>query len=253
MQAGERVLVAGAPRGGVSALTEGVYNGPAEVDHKGTLTQFTAPISPGSTGAAVLDDRAEVIAVATLSVDKNLNFGASVEDIKRLLDGDNRVLSVSDLVARVGHDCGRGGIFQCATNCWIDDGQSCHVLGKEAEQASRAKEALEHYEHACRLNDFDGCDDWAMLEYKELPKDRQAMRKAFDVASFACSRGGGAACRSVVAIAPAAGKDLSPADTRRLLDRACKDQNKHACEELATKPGAKPAKASAKPRIVATK
>ena len=88
---GQRVYVAGNPEKLVGTLSEGIISAvqPAGTSKwiKGKVIQITAPISAGSSGGPVLNERGEVIGVV-LSSDldgQNLNFAIPVNHLKALL------------------------------------------------------------------------------------------------------------------------------------------------------------------------
>jgi len=82
--AGESVVVLGSPKGFEGSVSTGVV---AAVRPQGV--QFTAPISPGSSGGPVLNDRAQVIAVSASvyywKEAENLNFGVPGSILDALL------------------------------------------------------------------------------------------------------------------------------------------------------------------------
>ena len=86
VQVGEAVYAVGNPQGLEGTFSQGVVSSIREV---GTdrLLQITAPISPGSSGGPVLNDRGEVIgvSVATFRGGQNLNFAIPSDYLKTLL------------------------------------------------------------------------------------------------------------------------------------------------------------------------
>ncbi len=70
---GDKVYVAGNPKGLTGTVSTGIVS---SVREEAGLVQIDAPISPGSSGGPVVNDRGEVIGVATLSLvaGQNLNF-----------------------------------------------------------------------------------------------------------------------------------------------------------------------------------
>jgi len=86
-RAGDRVVAIGHPLGLDHTVSDGLVSGIRELTPKLTLLQISAPISPGSSGGPLLNDRGEVIGVATLVLIKgqNLNFGIPINAVKPLL------------------------------------------------------------------------------------------------------------------------------------------------------------------------
>lgn len=70
---GDKVYVAGNPKGLTGTVSTGIVSSIREQAH---LIQIDAPISPGSSGGPVVSERGEVVGVATLSLvaGQNLNF-----------------------------------------------------------------------------------------------------------------------------------------------------------------------------------
>jgi serine protease Do len=87
VRAGDRVVAIGHPLGLDHTVSDGLVSAVRELTPKLTLLQISAPISPGSSGGPLLNDRGEVIGVATLVLIKgqNLNFGIPINAVKPLL------------------------------------------------------------------------------------------------------------------------------------------------------------------------
>jgi len=74
-EVGETVFALGNPRGLEGTFSQGIVSSVREIDGFSIL-QITAPISPGSSGGPIADEKGEVIgvAVATFKGGQNLNF-----------------------------------------------------------------------------------------------------------------------------------------------------------------------------------
>ena len=90
VQVGQSVFVLGNPQGLTGTFSTGVISairpeGNDLVEDR--LLQITAPISPGSSGGPVLNDKGEVIGIAFAQVSRgqNLNFAIPVNNLKTLL------------------------------------------------------------------------------------------------------------------------------------------------------------------------
>lgn len=94
---GDTVYAVGNPKGLEGTFSQGIVSGFREYKEK-HLIQITAPISPGSSGGPVLNDKGEVIGVAvgTLVEGQNLNFAIPVSYLGGLL---NRMKPVSSFAA----------------------------------------------------------------------------------------------------------------------------------------------------------
>ncbi len=85
---GEHVVAIGNPLGFGDTISDGLLSGVREFDGIGLL-QISAPISPGSSGGPVLNDRGQVIGISTfvLKQGQNLNFAVPIDAAKTLLAG----------------------------------------------------------------------------------------------------------------------------------------------------------------------
>ena len=96
VQVGETVYAVGNPQGLEGTFSQGIISSIRNVGND-KLLQITAPISPGSSGGPVLNDKGEVIgvSVATFRGGQNLNFAIPSNYLKTLLKkaGDPRPLA----------------------------------------------------------------------------------------------------------------------------------------------------------------
>lgn len=83
VEQGDKVYNISAPMGLEQTVSDGLVSSLREDSH-GQVVQITAPISPGSSGSAILDENGDVIAVATFlhKGGQNLNFGVAINDSK---------------------------------------------------------------------------------------------------------------------------------------------------------------------------
>ncbi len=93
VKAGDPVVVISNPEGLERSVTNGLISGTRELEGTKFL-QISAPISPGSSGGPVFNDKGEVIAVvrAFLSEGQNLNFAIPINAVKELLKRPQRIL-----------------------------------------------------------------------------------------------------------------------------------------------------------------
>src|SRR6266850_854483 len=84
---GDPVVVLSNPEGLQRSVSTGVISGIRVLDSLRTLVQFSAPVSPGSSGGAVFNGAGQVVAIVAsqLSNAQNLNFGIPANSVKRLL------------------------------------------------------------------------------------------------------------------------------------------------------------------------
>lgn len=103
VQIGERVVAIGSPLAGLApvsteaTVSDGIVSGIRDwPEHRTKIFQITAPISPGSSGGALVNTTGEVIGVtfAQLVGGQNLNFAIPAEWIQPLLnDGPTKSLA----------------------------------------------------------------------------------------------------------------------------------------------------------------
>jgi hypothetical protein len=85
-EVGEKIYAIGNPKGLSGTISEGIVSGIRDLENK-KLIQITAPISPGSSGGPVFNNKGEVIGVAvgTLTSGQNLNFAIPFSILKSLI------------------------------------------------------------------------------------------------------------------------------------------------------------------------
>jgi S1-C subfamily serine protease len=83
---GERVYTLGAPSGLGWSISEGIVSGLRSHPRMGPVIQFTAPVSPGSSGGPLLNGRGEVLGIVTFAIERgqNLNFAVPVATVRTL-------------------------------------------------------------------------------------------------------------------------------------------------------------------------
>ena len=87
VQVGSPIYAVGNPRGLEGTFSQGIISSIRNVGAD-KLLQLTAPISPGSSGGPVLNDKGQVIgvSVATFSGGQNLNFAIPSNYLKKLME-----------------------------------------------------------------------------------------------------------------------------------------------------------------------
>lgn len=85
---GQKVVAIGSPLGLFNSVSDGIISGFRNIRNV-DMIQFTAPISPGSSGGAVLNMQGEVIGISTAGFDdgQNINLAVSYEDIRMFARG----------------------------------------------------------------------------------------------------------------------------------------------------------------------
>ncbi|MGL5437998.1 MAG: trypsin-like peptidase domain-containing protein [Lachnospiraceae bacterium] len=85
---GQKVVAIGSPLGLFNSVSDGIISGFRNINHV-EMIQFTAPISHGSSGGAVLNMMGEVIGISTAGFDsgQNINLAVNFKDIKAFVQG----------------------------------------------------------------------------------------------------------------------------------------------------------------------
>ena len=85
-QIGERVYAIGNPRGLEQSISEGIVSGNREFDGT-SWVQHSAPISPGSSGGALISSRGELVGINAylLTASENLNFAVPASTLATAL------------------------------------------------------------------------------------------------------------------------------------------------------------------------
>lgn len=94
---GSRIYVFGSPYGLEGTITPGLTSGQREIDGRSYL-QISAPIGAGNSGGPVTDETGAVIgvAVASLEVDRNINFAIPASAVAALPDVDMKTAELAD-------------------------------------------------------------------------------------------------------------------------------------------------------------
>ena len=85
---GQKVVAIGSPLGLFNSVSDGIISGFRKIDDV-DMIQFTAPISQGSSGGAVLNMYGEVIGISTAEIDagQNINLAVGYEFINSFIRG----------------------------------------------------------------------------------------------------------------------------------------------------------------------
>lgn len=81
LKVGERIYTIGTPSGLERTLSEGLISGLRDMEPHGHVVQISAPISPGSSGGGLFDNRGNLIGITTFGVQNTgqLNFAVSAD------------------------------------------------------------------------------------------------------------------------------------------------------------------------------
>ena len=92
VRVGEKVVAIGNPLGYERSVSEGIISGIREIEGV-KYFQMTTPISPGSSGGALLNTAGEVIGITSMGYfefAQNLNFAVPIEEVRSLLETVDR-------------------------------------------------------------------------------------------------------------------------------------------------------------------
>lgn len=86
---GQKVVAIGSPLGLFNSVSDGIISGFRKFENDVDMIQFTAPISHGSSGGAVLNMYGEVIGISTAGIDagQNINLALGYECINAFVRG----------------------------------------------------------------------------------------------------------------------------------------------------------------------
>jgi tetratricopeptide (TPR) repeat protein len=97
-EVGEKIVVIGSPQGLESTVSDGIVSAVRVVEGFGNIIQITAPISPGSSGSAVVNMKGEVVGVASAQIleGQNLNFVVPAGKITELKERKQAIARKDD-------------------------------------------------------------------------------------------------------------------------------------------------------------
>lgn len=95
-----KVIAIGCPLGLINTISIGLYSGTIKNENQQTFLQFSAPISHGSSGGALFNDKGEVVGItsASFTEGQNLNLAIPIEDAVELWEkrDEAKELSIPD-------------------------------------------------------------------------------------------------------------------------------------------------------------
>lgn len=99
---GEKIYAIGNPKGLSGTISEGIISGIRTFDNE-ELIQITAPISPGSSGGPVINNKGKLIGVSvgTLESGQNLNFAIPTKYVTTIIEKDNSQITKLDIKSTI--------------------------------------------------------------------------------------------------------------------------------------------------------
>ena len=100
---GQRIITIGNPMGLEKTVSDGIVSALRGIPGRIQVIQISAPVSPGSSGGPLLNEKGHVIGVAsaTLSEGQNLNFAIGIETIMDFLKEQNNPQQLHKAKSRV--------------------------------------------------------------------------------------------------------------------------------------------------------
>ncbi len=91
LERAEKVIAIGSPLGLINTISIGLNSGTIKNENQQTFLQFSAPISHGSSGGALFNDKGEVVGItsASFTEGQNLNLAIPIEDAVELWEKRN--------------------------------------------------------------------------------------------------------------------------------------------------------------------
>ncbi len=98
---GKKVYAVGNPKGLEGTFSEGIVSGIRIFKDSSELIQISAPISPGSSGGQIIDEKNQIIGIAVGGIieGQNLNFAIPSKKIIALLQGFQTAFNLEDVKA----------------------------------------------------------------------------------------------------------------------------------------------------------
>lgn len=134
----DNVFVVGSPMGLEQTVSEGIISAVRELPGGGNILQLTAPISRGSSGGPVLNQKGEAVGVVTFQAARgqNLNFAISIDALE-MLSEESSELSIAEWTIRNS----RQGPALAAALC--SKGTRLSIQGEYEEALTYFKKAAE--------------------------------------------------------------------------------------------------------------
>ncbi len=158
---GEKVYVIGSPKGLENTISDGILSGIRELTSEKKVLQISAPISPGSSGGPVFNERGEVLGIATFLLEggQNLNFAMPASLIQNYIRG-GKVTPLKD--AEIED-------YKKTVEYWF-------YLGLAYQESRMYKEAIEAAKQAIRIKpDYFYAHNSLGLAYKGLGMYKEAL------------------------------------------------------------------------------
>jgi TPR repeat protein len=137
VRVGERIYAIGNPRGFEQSISEGIVSGNREIE--GTLwIQHSAPISPGSSGGALISSRGELLGINSRfrKESQNLNFAVPVATLARALSGARTLVGFLKFPANADAQLRLGLLYQTGQGVPQDYAQAAAWIREAAEQGN---------------------------------------------------------------------------------------------------------------------
>ena len=164
VKVGQKVYAIGSPMGLENTISEGIVSGIRKLgEKKQEYIQFTASLSPGSSGGAVINSLGELIGISTMYMEKgqNLNFAVNISDIENITLGkydDKLKLQALNFFfkARDLHDEGKYSealkYFDKYMKIFPNDAKAFNFRGLTYQSKKEYEKAIEDFSKALKID-----------------------------------------------------------------------------------------------------
>jgi len=173
---GEDIFVIGNPLGLESTISTGIVSAVRDIPAFGKIIQITAPVSPGSSGSPVINNKGEVIGVATFIATKGQNLNFAIPSGKIIVLKETSKAALSESYASLTADS--------------NDAQSFYDKGLKELWQENWSAALTYFQKATEKNP-QAADAWILTGFcydnlsryqEEIDAFKQAIRIKPDLA-----------------------------------------------------------------------
>jgi tetratricopeptide (TPR) repeat protein len=164
LRVGQKVYAIGSPMGFENTMSEGIISGLRAIGKsKKNFIQITTPLSPGSSGGAVLNSKGELIGISSMGINggENLNFAIPIKEILKVNSGqitDKRTLKALEYFYK-GYNQYESGMYEEALenyNKYIEisknEAKAYNYRGLVEEELQKYPKAIEDFTRAITLD-----------------------------------------------------------------------------------------------------
>ena len=164
LRVGQKVYAIGSPMGLENTMSEGILSGLREIGKsKKKFIQITTPLSPGSSGGAVLNSKGELIGMSSMGIEggENLNFAIPIKEILKVNSGqmtDQRIIKALEYFYK-GYNLYETGKYEEALEYYDkyieiskNEAKAYNYRGLAQEELKNYPKAIEDFTRAITLD-----------------------------------------------------------------------------------------------------